>query len=112
MCNPLVFCNQMASESGALLQYIKHSPKQTHRNMQQPECVCFLMQMHTHLVDSCQDALGGGCADLDGVGAIGQDFRLHDGHQAILLADARVARQPICILMDGLRSANGLSQTL
>lgn len=60
----------------------------------------------THLVDSGKHALSGCCADLDGMGPIGQDLRLHNGHQAVLLADACIARQPIRILMDGLHAKN------
>lgn len=55
-----------------------------------------------HLVHSGNDSLRDGGAGLDGVVTIGQDLRLHDRHKAVLLADLRIARQPVRVLMDRL----------
>ena len=53
-----------------------------------------------HLVHRCEHALGGCSADFYGVCAVCEDLWLHNGHQAIFLADAGIARQAVRILVN------------
>jgi hypothetical protein len=53
------------------------------------------------LVDGGEDALGGGGAGLDVVPAVGEDLGLDDGDEPVLLADQRVPREPLGVLLDG-----------
>ena len=60
------------------------------------------------LVDRRKDFLGHGRANGDVVASIGKDLRLNDGDQAVLLADAGIARQAIGVLVDAqIRRASG-----
>lgn len=53
------------------------------------------------LVDSSQHLLGHILAALQVMVPIREDLRLHDGHNAILLADAGITGQDIGIFHDG-----------
>ena len=53
------------------------------------------------LVDGRQSPLGGVDAGLEVVVAVGEDFRLHDGAEAVHLADAGVSGQDVGVLSDG-----------
>ena len=54
--------------------------------------------------------LGDGGTDLDGVRAIGDDLRLDDGHQTVLLADGGVLRQVLHAHVDGEVAGDALGR--
>lgn len=62
------------------------------------------------LVNRRQHRLSRGSAFLDIVASVGEDLRLHDGDEPILLTNYRVTSQPLSILLDAqlrrLRGAN------
>ncbi len=51
------------------------------------------------LVNGLVDSLGDSLADLNAVGPIRQDFRLHDGHDSVVLADRSVTGEAPGVLL-------------
>lgn len=60
------------------------------------------------LVDGRQHGLGGGGAPVDVMGAVGEDLRLDNGDEAVLLADDGIAGQALGVELDAqLRRLGG-----